>query len=290
MPVAGTDPLRVALDAYQNGDPATCVETLDRCRDVWTARPDGWLIRGAAARAMGRIAEAETAYREAIRLYPAYPEAWQNLGNLYAGTGRHDAAIEAYGHAVAGRQDPREKAMLLSVLAGSAFSVHRVDLALNALEQAVAFDATLGAVHNQRGKVLWELGHTDAAIDAFRRAVECDPEDALFATNYLLVSQFSTRFDESDLSSLARATALRIAHGVPDTLGKRFEAAFPAPGSGSASVICRRISGRPRPGSSSRASSTVTIVPASKCGHSRPRRATTRSVTGCASAWTTGRT
>ncbi|MBI1394403.1 MAG: tetratricopeptide repeat protein [Betaproteobacteria bacterium] len=225
-----TDPLRIALGAYQRGDVAACLRTLEETRDAWSERPDGWLIRGVATRALGRTDDAEAAYRQAIALFPAYAEAWQNLGNLYGASGRHAEAVDAYARAASARREPREKAHLLSALAGSAFSAGRVDVALHALEQAVAEDATLGAVHNQHGKVLWELGHTAGAIDAFRRAIECDPQEPLFATNYLLVSQFSEELGESDLASLARATGARIRQQLPDSLVRDYEPVRPAPG------------------------------------------------------------
>jgi protein O-GlcNAc transferase len=230
MTEAARDPLAEAFAAYQRGDAAHCVSTLEAHRDAWTNRPDGWLIRGAAARSLGRLAEAEAAYLQAIALLPGYPEAWQNLGNLYATCGRHDAAVTAYGKALDSREDLVARAQLLTSQAGSAFSAGLIDIAMQAVEEAAAAAPDLGAVHNQRGKVYWELGHTDRAIDAFRRATACDPTEALYATNYLLVSQFSERRGEADLAALAAAAAGRIVQGVPDSLRATFRPPARHPG------------------------------------------------------------
>lgn len=224
------DPLAVALDAYRRGDHAGCLRTLEHSRPRWAARPDGWLVRGVAARALGQFHDAESAYRHALALLPQYPEAWQNLGNLYAALGRHDAALDAYTHALQGERTPADRAGLLANVAGSAFSAGRVDAAIAAVDEALALAPDAGWAHNQRGKILWELGHTEAAIAAFGEAMRCDPDNALFATNLLLVSQFSERADERDLAALARVAADRIARDLPAGLADGFVPSFPAPG------------------------------------------------------------
>ena len=214
--------LESAFAAYQRGDATGALATLEQEPDAWRSRPDGWLIRGVASRALGRVTDAESAYREAIALYPDYPDAWQNLGNLLAATGRFAHAADAYEHAAQGRPTAAEKANVLVLLAGAAFSAGEVKAALSALERAVALAPESGAVHNQLGKVLWELGHTQASIDAFRKAAHCAPADALYATNLLLVSQFSETATEPELSALARMAAERVEQGVPAALKESF--------------------------------------------------------------------
>lgn len=221
--------LERALAAYQRGDAASCAAALDAEPDAWIGRADGWLVRGVAARALGRFAEAEASYRHAIGLHAAFPEAWQNLGNLLSATGRAQEAVDAYRQAGALRTDPKERAALLVLLAGSAFSAGLVDDALVAMNEAVALDSTSAGAHNQRGKVLWELGHTEAAIDAFRHARACDPVSPLYATNGLLVSQFAEGLGEADLAVLARQAAERIVAEVPAGLKAGFRMPPPTP-------------------------------------------------------------
>lgn len=224
------DPLTNAFAAYRRGDAADCIDTLEKHRAFWTDRPDGWLVRGAAARALGRLAEAESAYLQAIALLPGYPEAWQNLGNLYAMCGKHEAAVNAFGKALDGRPEPDVRAQLFTAQSASAFSAGQIDLALRALEEAATLAPDSAPVHNQRGKVYWELGHTDGAIDAFRRAAALDPAEPLYAVNYLLVSQFSERMEEADLAALAAAAARRVAQSVPEALRDSYRPPVLAPG------------------------------------------------------------
>jgi predicted O-linked N-acetylglucosamine transferase (SPINDLY family) len=224
------DPLATALDAYRRGDAAGCLRMLEQSRSAWMARPDGWLVFGVASRAAGQFREAEVAYRQAIALLPRYTEAWQNLGNLYAAIGRHDAALDAYVQALNGERAPTDRAGLLANVAGSAFSAGRIEAAIAAVDEAIALAPEAGWAHNQRGKILWELGHTETAIAAFGEALRCDPDNALFATNLLLVSQFSEHADERDLAALARVAADRLARTLPAGLADGFEPTFPAAG------------------------------------------------------------
>ena len=225
------DPLASAFDAYRRGDAAGCVQQLDESRPQWAKRPDGWLVRGVAARALGKLTEAETSYRQAIALMPEYPEAWQNLGNLYAAVGRNDAALEAYGHALKGpARPPADRAALLVTMSGVAFNAGRIDVALAAVDEAIALAPDSGSAYNQCGKLLWEMGHTEAAVSAFQKSLASDPENPLLATNLLLVSQFSELVSEGDLSELARRAGQRIAARVPEGLAAGFVPSLPAPG------------------------------------------------------------
>lgn len=222
------DPLAPAFAAYQRADHASCLALLESAKPTWLARPDGWLLSGAALRHQGRLPEAEAAYRRALALKSDYAEAWQNLGNLYAACGRHDAAEDVYVRALevlpAGSN---AMAPLLVALSASAFARGHVEIALQAIGRAVAMAPESGAVRNQQGKLLWELGHTEAAVDAFRVAAGADQDNALFATNLLLVSQFSEALGERDLSVLARSAAQRIERQVPAAMRAGYRPSAP---------------------------------------------------------------
>lgn len=224
------DPVAAALAAYQRGDHAACIATLDAGRPHWESRADGWLIRGAAARAAGALGDAEQAYRRALALRPQYAEAWQNLGNLYGAIGRQEAALDAYAQALRAMPASPARAALLTVVAATAFSLGRLDVALAAIDESARTDPASHAMLNQRGKMRWELGHTEAAIADFETALRHAPDGALVATNLLLVSQFSEHRDEADLAVLARLAAGRIESQVPETLRTGFVPALPAPG------------------------------------------------------------
>ena len=83
-------------------DPAAALAYYDQALALDSA-PDAafWCGRGVAFKALGRLAEAEEAYQQALASDAEYIEAWFNLGNLYRENGRLTAAIGAYAQVVA---------------------------------------------------------------------------------------------------------------------------------------------------------------------------------------------
>ena len=74
------------------------------CRSILTRNPDCWMAHnnlGVDLKSSGRLPEAETEYRAAIALKPAYADAHNNLGELWSGMpGRLNEAIAQYEEAL----------------------------------------------------------------------------------------------------------------------------------------------------------------------------------------------
>lgn len=225
------DLLTESFALWRKGDLEGCLATLDASPAQWSSRPDAWNLRGVALKSLERLPDAERAYRQALALKPDYVEAWQNLGNLYAAAGRHAAALEAYAKAVPPARAPAERAAVLGAASASAFALGETDAALAAAREAASLAPESGNALNQLGKLLWELGHVEPAVEAFARAAAAEPGNPLYATNRLLVSQFSESCDEAALSRLACEAAARIEAGVPAALRDGWRApAPPQPG------------------------------------------------------------
>jgi tetratricopeptide (TPR) repeat protein len=77
------------------GAPAAALDYVDRAL-ARRRHPPLLVLRGAALRALGRPSEAQAAYQEALGLDPDCPEAWYNLGNLWAEGGDQEGARAAY--------------------------------------------------------------------------------------------------------------------------------------------------------------------------------------------------
>jgi tetratricopeptide (TPR) repeat protein len=94
----------IALNYQQ--DPAAALAHFDRALERRT-QPLLLVWRGVALRQLQRPAEAEMAYRQALRLDPGCIDAWYNLGNLFAEQGDGARAVEAYRQAA--QRDPESE-------------------------------------------------------------------------------------------------------------------------------------------------------------------------------------
>jgi Flp pilus assembly protein TadD len=82
------------------------------------AFPEAWNGLGHALRKQGRFDESVTAYREALRLRPAYPQALEYLGEAYVQLGRLAEAREVLERLRP--LDPQEAAELAQAIAKAA--------------------------------------------------------------------------------------------------------------------------------------------------------------------------
>lgn len=129
-----------------------------------------WIAAGLAHEQAGDLAQAERAYRRAIRLDPSDPIAQLNLGNVLLARGRTDAAAERFAQAAA--LDP--------------------DCALAWYNLAYAQD---------------ELGRRRAALHSLRRAVRADPS---FADAHYNLAELCERMNEREEAAREWAAYLRL--------------------------------------------------------------------------------
>lgn len=132
-----------ALAAVLNaaGDDAAAADALWRAAQLEVRNGDMAFEAALGFAAAGRMTEAETALREAVRREPGLHRAWYNLGLLLARTGRPSEAIGAF------------------------------DKAESLAPNVADYPYAAATVH-------WGLGHREAAKAAARRAVAVDPTHA----------------------------------------------------------------------------------------------------------------
>ncbi len=120
-------------------------------------------------------AGAIAAYLEAIRLQPD-ADSWNNLGTVYATTGEHKAAQEAFESALAYRPDFVKAHLNLGRLFGNLKQGAR---AAKAFEQAASLDPDNWRVHFNIAEFQIQLHEYESALDAIHAAIELAPEVAL---------------------------------------------------------------------------------------------------------------
>jgi Tfp pilus assembly protein PilF len=107
---SGTAHLNYGILLRQAGDVTRAIEHYQAAVAIRPDLGDAWYALGNARKQIGAYAEAEAAYREAVRFMTQKYRAYLNLGNLYYNNlGRRDEAIAAYRAAIAHIESHRQK-------------------------------------------------------------------------------------------------------------------------------------------------------------------------------------
>ena len=131
-------------------------------------------------------------------------EALRGLGQLFARTGRTDAAAACWEAAVAA--DPHD-GEALSLMAVQFQKSGRLRESLDALDRILASNPWVAAIHAQRGALLVALGRPEEAVTAVRRSLELDPS-SLPVRSFL--AELLERTGRTDQSQAERRTISRL--------------------------------------------------------------------------------
>jgi Tfp pilus assembly protein PilF len=158
----------------------------------------------------GRYAEATGLFSVYVELKPENAFGHYMLGLSAWKAGEHERAEQALKRAIGlNRGHVKSYLNLARVLLETARPLE----ALEQLDTALALDSTSNVVHRLRGRALAELGHVDAASDAYRHALILDENDVWTMNNLGLLFIEQGWYDEA-LYPLARAVELDSAQVV----------------------------------------------------------------------------
>jgi predicted O-linked N-acetylglucosamine transferase (SPINDLY family) len=208
-------------------------EAEQACRAVLAGRESAPALHllGNVLLRLGRRAEAQAAYEDAVRLDPSQSRTHNNLGNLRLEAGDLAGAVASYRRALAGAQPTaavRGNLARALVRAGAAAEARqlfealaaedpaevrhqvglaqalraegRADAALAALSTAFARFPDEPRLTGEQGAALLDLGRSDAALPFLERALAALPDDRGLATSYARALH--------DLGELSRARDL----------------------------------------------------------------------------------
>jgi tetratricopeptide (TPR) repeat protein len=170
---------------------------------------------GAACKALGRLDEAIASYRRAVELAPRDAVAFHNYGMILGDAKRHDEAVVALRAAA----DLAPETAAIHVDLGAAFyhvakgrqnadSPALFDLAIDALETAVALDMTMPAARYNLGLALLDRGRIEEAATRFREAMALQADYAEAHCNLGHCLAELGQFEEATLEC-RRALALK---------------------------------------------------------------------------------
>ena len=132
----------------------------------------GYNILGVALRDRGRLEEAITSYREALKIHPQFEEALVNLSRALSEQGRADEALT---HVAAAAQIKPNDVEAQYNLGTELADRGRFAEAVEALQIAVRLKPDYAKAHANLGSALANLGRLDEAITQFNEALRIDP-------------------------------------------------------------------------------------------------------------------
>ena len=137
--------------------------------------PDIHYNIAASLQSQGRLDEAMSHYHDAIKLKPDYTEAHVNLGILLQGRGRIDEAVSHYNRALQINPDSAEAHYNLGYVLSSQ---GRFDEAVKHYREALRVRPNFIEAHSNIGFILGSQGKFDEAISHFREVLRLKPNDA----------------------------------------------------------------------------------------------------------------
>jgi tetratricopeptide (TPR) repeat protein len=159
---------------------------------------------GLAHHQAGRLAQAETLYRETLALQGDHADALHLLGVIASEVGHPDIAVDLIGRAIAcDRFNPTYHSNQGLALA----SLQRFAEAIESYDRSLALRPGNAEVHYNRGNALLALGRPQAALEAFDRAVRARPDHVQALCNRGAALTELGRNDDA-LASYDRALAI----------------------------------------------------------------------------------
>jgi tetratricopeptide (TPR) repeat protein len=178
-------------------------------------RVAGLFSAGLAHHQGGRLAQAETHYRETLALQPDHADALHLLGVIASQVGRHDVAVDLIGRAVA---LDRTSSLYHSNHGLALAGLKRFAEAIESYDRALSLRPDNAEVRYNRGNALLALGRPREALEAYERALLARPDhvEALCNRGAALAA-----LGQSDEALLSYDRALAVAPDFSEALANR---------------------------------------------------------------------
>jgi tetratricopeptide (TPR) repeat protein len=164
------------------------------------------LERAASLRRAGRIDEAIAAYTVLLEREPELPDSWYNLGWLQRQARQYEAALNSYGEALKrGVREPEQVHLNRAVILSDHLARH--DEAEAELQSALKLRPDYLPALLNLGNLDEDRGNREAAVAAYRRALEVDPGNALALSRFAGVADARSDAAAGLVDDLRRAIA-----------------------------------------------------------------------------------
>jgi tetratricopeptide (TPR) repeat protein len=167
---------QLAKQAYANGDFKQALQVCDQLLKRLGARDDLLNVKALSLLSLGRLEDAETTIRAAIKLNPNIAGMHINAARIYKALCLNKRVKRHILDAV--RLAPRE-AVILNPAAGLCVDIGDYSLALRIIDRCLQLQPGFSPVWALKGLVLIVSGKTEEARPPLEKAVELDPENAV---------------------------------------------------------------------------------------------------------------
>jgi len=166
---------------HDSGDLAGAITTLDGVVRRGIADQSVMLVLGGYLLEAGMLPKAVELLEALVAAHPDYADAWNSLGVVYSGQGRHQQAQQVFRRVL--DLDPTS-ATAYENLGVDALAAGDAPAAVTHLTRALALDPRLARAHNVLAAVFMRQRRQSDAIAHWQKALELDPN--LFDTLYNL--------------------------------------------------------------------------------------------------------
>ncbi|MDP9175146.1 MAG: tetratricopeptide repeat protein [Planctomycetota bacterium] len=161
----------LGLIAYQTQRTEAAAELIRRAIGV-ESKAEYYANYGLVLAALGKRQQAIEAYQTALSCKPQFPEAMNNLANMFLESRQLREAVDLYQGAL--RLLPKFAKALNGL--GNAYQIAgQLDEAINSYRQAICIEPHSAAIQNNLGNALYLTGQWDLAIESYERARELQP-------------------------------------------------------------------------------------------------------------------
>ena len=145
------------------------------------------LNRGISFQKKGENLKAKNIYLEILHKNPHHPDALNLLGTIFQESADHQKAISFIENAITSAPDIAD---YYSNLAVSQLAIGEIESAYLSCSKAVEIDQTFPIANYNLGNSLFAMGRADEAIKFFKVAIDLEPSNDKFWSNYLFALNF----------------------------------------------------------------------------------------------------
>ena len=167
---------------FKQGETAEAVRNNSQAETIWReilrVEPNNgkaYNNLGNALRRQGKLAEALAAHQKALQLNHNDAEAYVGIGNVLNAQGKPEEALASHKKAI--QLNPK-LAIAYNGLGNALYNQEKLEEAVTAYQKAIELDPKFAYAYNNLGNALKDQKKLDEAVAAYQKAIELDPKFA----------------------------------------------------------------------------------------------------------------